>query len=295
MTSENVCSIVIVNWKSIEFLIPCIESIKKNTQSKHEIIIIDNNSGSAEQTEISKIKNIITIFNPDNKGFATACNQGFQIAQGNYIFMLNPDTLLIGSTIDILIDYLENNTTIFAAAPKLVYGEDCSHHPSVKHFTSPFGHFFLMLPVVGKLWKKWRNISTNPNKPKIIDCVWGAAIMFRKEVFMKIGFFDERFFLYSEEVDLCRRMKMKGMRLAYHPQAVVAHYGGKSQEKSTTSKQNLFWTSKLQYFEKYYPSWQTTLAMQLLLILVKTKVILVKQNELKPIIPILQKFLEKDT
>jgi GT2 family glycosyltransferase len=294
MSSKNFCSVIIVNWKSINFLIPCIESIKNNTQSNYEVIVIDNNSGPAEQAQIKEIENVKTIFNSDNRGFAAACNQGFKIAKGNYIFMLNPDTILVGAAIDKLINFLEKNVTVFAAAPKLIYGEDHSYHPSIKYFTSPLGHFFLMLPLVGRLWKNWQNFLVYPNKSRIIDCVWGAAIMFRKEVFINIGFLDERFFLYAEEVDLCRRMKIKNMKLAYYPEAVVAHYGGKSQAKSTMSKQDLLWTSRLKYFEKYYPSWQINVATRLLLMLIKIKITLLNQTELKPMIPVLQRFFEKD-
>lgn len=293
MTSKVICSVVIVNWKSIEILTQCIESIKKNTSVTHEIIVIDNNSGDDEQNDLAKLEGIKTILNKDNKGFGAACNQGFRIAQGRYVFILNPDTFLVSSAIDTLVEYLEKNSHVHAAAPKLIYGEDKTHHPSIKYFVSPLEHFVYLLPLIGKLRKFWENKIINPDKTQCVDCVWGAAIMLRQEVLETIGYFDERFFMYSEELDLCRRMAARGMKLIYYPDALVAHYGGRSQAKSSTSKERLLWTSKFKYFEKHYSRQQTTMSARLHLALIKFKVYVQGKKELKPVIEVLNDFIDK--
>lgn len=286
------CSIVIVNWNSTDLLRNCINSIKKNTSVSYEIIVIDNNSKNYEQNELKTLDDIILIQNSSNVGFAAANNQGFKIVKGEYIFMLNPDTVLVNNAIDRLIDFLLQNNDIHAAAPKLYFSEKLDYHPSIKKFHTPLDQFMQMIPLSGLIKSVYSKIAFDPDKTKCVSCVWGAAIIFRKEVFENIGFLDERFFLYSEEVDFCRRMFDNGLKLYYHPAAEIIHYGGKSQSKSLIAKNVLLWESITKYLEKYFPKKEIVFYYRLLLILLKFKIIFLKRTNISPIYSYIKNYIK---
>ena len=286
------CSIVIVNWKSIDFLMKCIESIKKNTLSSYEIIVIDNNSSEDEQKLIKNFSDIKFILNGENLGFAAANNQGFRIAQGKYIFMLNPDTIILNCAIDKMMNFLEQNDSIYAVGPKLYYSEKLDYHPSVKTHPSPFRQLLWMLPLSGFVQGILTKYFFNNEKTQKVFCVWGAAILFKKEVVERIGYLDERFFVYTEEVDFCKRMNLEGLDLYYFPKAEIIHFGGKSQQNATTKKNTLLWASNIKYFEKYFSRKNILINFLLLIIILKIKITLFKKNELSPIIKVLNEYIK---
>lgn len=292
-TMEISCSIIMVNWKSIDYLTQCIKSIETQTMCSYEIIVIDNDSGEEEQAKLQKIKNICLILNKKNVGFAAANNQGFKIARGEYIFMLNPDTCLLNNAIDVLISYLDKNYCIYAAAPKLFYSKARDYHPSIKRFHTPLNLFLNMLPLAGYIKSIFSKITLEADKTIPVQCVWGAAILFKREVFQKIGFLDERFFLYTEEVDFCRRMYDKGLKLYYHPKAEVIHYGGKSQNKSSHKKSILIWESMTKYFEKYYSKRHITICYSIITVLLKIKFLITGKIEQNIIYEYLKDYLDK--
>ena len=277
---EITCSIIIVNWKSIDYLTKCIKSIKVQTTCPYEIIVIDNDSGKEEQTALQEIGNIHLILNDKNAGFAAANNQGFKVARGEFVFMLNPDTIILKKAIDKLIGFLENHENIFATGPKLFYSEKMDYHPSIKTFQTPFSQFYKMLPQSQRIREYFR--PYDPDKTQRVDGVWGAAIMFRKQVFERIGLLDEQFFIYAEEIDFCKRMAMNNMPLYYYPEAQVIHYGGKSQKKSSEKKNKLLWTSQTKYLKKYYSRKNILFHYCLLAVLIKLKIIFLRKRELIP-------------
>ncbi len=269
--NRSICSIVIVNWKSIRYLIKCIESIKRNTNCAHEIIVVDNYSGSNEREKLMRFTDISLILNDENKGFGAANNQGITTAKGDFIMILNPDTLVLNNAIDRMINFLKENNEIHAVGPKLYYSEELDYHPSIKTCTTPFGLLLRYLPFSGIVQEFWARLTFDPDKLQKVECVWGAAIMFKREVFSRIGFFDTRFFLYSEETDLCKRMGQNDMFIYYYPKSEVIHYGGKSQDKSTEHKNKLIWTSVMKYFEKYFHRRKDRFFLYMLYYLLKVK------------------------
>lgn len=265
------CSIIIVNWKSIDLLKNCLSSIRNCTINNYEIIVVDNASGKNEQRELKTIKNIKIICNSVNRGFAAANNQGFAISRGNYILMLNPDTLLLNNAIDKMLYFLSEHENIHAAGPKLYYSDKKDYHPSVKKLPTPLNQVFLMFPFAGIFKNFNRNILFRKNKVQKVECICGAAILFKKLVFEKIGFLDEAFFIYSEEVDFCKRMQEHGLNLFYFPKAEIIHYGGKSQEKSNVKKVEYIWKSLLIYFDKYFSKKNVKISTKILYIVLKIK------------------------
>jgi hypothetical protein len=270
----------------------CIESIKKTVSCSYEIIVIDNNSGTKEQYELKQVEGITAILNKTNRGFAFANNQGFKIAKGNFMFMLNPDTVLLDDAVHKMISFLKQNKKIHAVGPKLYHSEAMDYHPSVKVFPSPFRQFLWMLPFSNVLRTVWSHFKFDPEKTQKVNCVWGAAIMYKREVFHRIGFLDdENFYIYTEEVDFCKRMALDGLTIYYYPNAEVIHYGGKSQEKSSVEKNVLIWNSLINYFEKYFSKRNVRFNIRLLSFLLRLKVVFLKRKDLQPVVELLSKKL----
>ena len=289
------CSIIIVNWKSYKFLVDCLQSIKEGTSCKYEVIVIDNFSSLEEQKLLTAISGIKLICNKKNLGFAAANNQGFKEAKGDFIFMLNPDTLVLGKAVDELVSFLLENDDIDAAAPKLYYSEKLDYHPSVKKFPSPFSQFVHMMPFSKIMRDWWSSFTFDLDKIQAVECVWGAAIMFKKRVFDIVGYLDDaNFFIYTEEVDFCKRMNMHGLKLYYYPKTEVIHFGGKSQQKSSIQKNRLIWSSLINYFFKYYPRWMVFLSMYSIRIMLTLKVVLLKRDDLHDVIKVIDEKLKNE-
>lgn len=293
MTHENL-TIVIVNYKSVSFLERCIKSIKAETLHDHQIIVIDNNSGTQEVKKLKTLPLDRLILNYQNKGFAAANNQGFKMAKGKYVLMLNPDTYVINGAIDQMIACLESNSQFHAVAPKLYHSELLDHHPSVHQFPNPTRDIIPYLPLSSTLFSlipKFPYSKRDINKTQKIDYACGAAILFKKTVFDRVGFLDESFFVYSEEVDLCKRMALTDLNLCYFPKAEIIHYGGKSQLNSSIPKHTLYWKSKMIYYEKYFPNFYIRANSLLFCFIIFFKIFVLKQRKLRPVFNVLKEKL----
>ncbi len=262
-------SIIIVNWNVLPLLKRCIFSICKNIKDiNYEIIVVDNDSKDGSKTYLKGLEekrdNVEIILNNKNLGFATANNKGLKIAKGKFILFLNPDTEITSNTIEKLMQELENNNDIGIIAPKIL-GVDGKHQPSVRAFPSILSqiliflklhHIFPNTPVL----KKYFQHNFDYKKQQEAEQVMGAAMLARKQALDKVGYWDENFFLWFEEVDLCKRIKQAGWEIVYTPKAQILHHGGESfAQMMGLKKQNIYNKSAIYYFkkhssfEKYWP------------------------------------------
>ena len=222
-------SIIFVNYKTKDLTINAIKSVIEKTQEiKFEIFVIDNNSqdGSIEAIE-KEFPNVNIIKNPVNAGFGAANNLAIKQANGKYILCLNTDTLLINNAIKIMYDFMnkEENKNVAVCGSSL-YDENLNYVMSFANFPN----FFNTLSI-SWLFKKLFPILRNqkePNDIKEVDFITGADIFFRKSILDKIGLFDENFFMYAEEVDLCKRIKKEGYSIKIIPHAKIIHLEEKS-------------------------------------------------------------------
>lgn len=258
-------SIIIVNYKTEKEIESCILSIKKNTKVSFEVIVVDNNESLDPVIKIKKkFPWVSYVKSPNNLGFGGGNNFGAKIAKGKYLFFLNPDTIVNLGTVDYLVTFLDQNSKAGIAAPLLT---DKNNRPyplqSSKKLTLLTGFVTLSWisklfpdnPVSTKFWlKNW-----NKKEKKEVDVVPGSAFMIRTEIFKKLGGFDEKFFLYFEEHDLCRRVKNEGYKIFAIPQAKVVHLWGVSTEKSSQDINKIFNSSRFYYFKKYYGSFVAAL------------------------------------
>jgi hypothetical protein len=247
-------SIIIVSYNTKQYILNSLKTIYKYTADIDiEIIIVDNlSSDNSEEIITNTFKDIIWINNNLNNGFGTACNIGARVANGKYLFFLNPDTLLVNNAIKILYDFLEAHTNIAACGGNLLYN-DLSHHisygnfPSIKQvfFEQFLKHFFKSyyesIALTGIVKEK---------NPFEVDYISGANIMITKKIFDSIEGFDEDFFLFYEETEMCFRLKQQNYINIVVPEAKIIHLHKKTDKNLLLDRLKMYKTSEKLFFIK---------------------------------------------
>ncbi len=263
-------SIIMVNWNSGIYLKKCLDSIFKNKpRYSFEVIVIDNNSSDQSLNRIKEYFSSITLVrNTKNIGLAKANNQGVRLSKGRFLLFLNPDTEILPNSLDKMLNYFENNKNIGALGPKLINPNgsiqtSCHGFISLLHVFFEISSLNRFFPknrfnkfVLGKLLGSvFKNLLANYReykKPVKVPVIMGSCFLTSRDVFEKVGYFDENFFLYHEENELCYKLKKKGLDCIYFPYAKVIHYSkkctGKVPEKVFFEKCK----SLLYFFKKHY-------------------------------------------
>jgi GT2 family glycosyltransferase len=252
-------SIIIVNYNTKEVIRNCLSSIYKNPyEQPFEVIVVDNNSLDGSQEVIEReFCDVILIKNSENVGFARANNQGIKISSGEYILILNPDTVLFPEALGRMIAFMEKNPDVGALTPKIWLDEgktlqSCILHPfTIENYIfaySLLGRTFLRNWVLKKLWKKDIEIWLSKD-PLEIDCIAGTCIMVRREVLKTVGLLDKNFFMFFEDVDWCLRMKKAGWRLFLVPDAEIMHIAHQSPSDRISE---IHHNSQVYYLRKHY-------------------------------------------
>jgi len=250
-------SIIIVSWNVCTVVVQCIRSIIENPSScSYEIILVDNHSSDETVSSVrSKFSEVTVIENEENIGFARANNQGVKSAKGEYLFFLNPDTIMHSGTLEYLIDFMDNNKDVGMCGPKLL-NDDGSIQRSVRRFPSYRGAlyrftFLRYFKIFKNSYQSWLMRDFDYQSQRDVDQLMGAALLVRKSIIEKQGGFDERYFMYYEEVDLCYRIKQNGWRIVYLPQACITHLGGRSSQQVPAAKRIMMLKSMLKFFRKH--------------------------------------------
>lgn len=262
-------SIIIVSYNTKQLTKNCLDSIHKslnNSDIKVEIIVIDNGSSDGSVIMLKKFSsnysNIRIIVNKSNKGFGKANNQGIKTANADYILLLNSDIVVLNNAIDNLYRfYRQNEIKINFLGGKLL-NKDLSSQPSCgPEYSLPmiFAHLFLR----GDYWHLTRN---SPDKLSEVDWISGACILTKKDYLNRVNGFDEKIFMYMDEIDLLYRAKHKGMRVFFYPDAQFIHYGSASSGNKTYPILQVF--KGLVYF---YEKNRSSKAQLLLKIMLKLK------------------------
>lgn len=276
MTSLD-ASILIVSFNTRDRLRNCLEGLKGSQHdARIETIVVDNasNDQSAEMVE-SEFPEVQLIQSDKNLGFANANNLAAEMAQGRYLILLNPDAVISEGVIERAIERMDANPDVGMAGGRLL-GEDGSSQPSARLFPSLLLEFFTLSGLAGKFPKSkvfgaFDRTWADPETSSDVDWVPGAFAIINASLVKEIGLFDPRFFLYYEEVDLCRRIKQHGLRIMYWPELAIMHVGGESsktlkdQTFSSAGSQLVLWRMRSQalYYRKWHGKWGA-LAVRLL-------------------------------
>jgi len=246
-------SIIIVNWNTSELLLQCLDSIyRAKPQIMFEIIVIDNGSTDNSVGAIStRFPEVRIISNDHNMGFAGANNQGLSAGSARYYLLLNSDTLVLPGALDVLINIADNHPEMGIVGPKLLNMDG-----SLQESYASFPTFWSEL--IGKNFRRRRPLA---DSTYIYDVDWimGACMLVRSEVVADVGMLDDDYFMYSEEVDWCFRIKRQGWKVGYCLKSEVYHLGGGSASRASLSQLILLYRSKILFFRKHYGNHQATL------------------------------------
>lgn len=306
-------SIIVVSWNVRDLLRACLASVTRDQRSEirsqksvargpwavgpplisdsypltSEIIVIDNASSDGSAAMVAaEFPAVRLIANTENRGFTGANNQGIAVAQGRYVFFLNPDTVVVGDALAAMLAYMDAHPEVGACGPQLCYG-DGSLQSSCRRFPTLVTALFESTPLAwhwpNNPWARRYRMEDGVSPPRAplvigpgeiatppsfagkagtgIDVDWlvGAALLVRRELLAQIGGFDEGYFMYSEELDWCRRAKDAGWQIVYLPAAQIIHYEGKSSEQVVAARHIRFQTSKVRYFRKFHGPFQAEL------------------------------------
>ncbi len=231
-------SIIIVNWNSKEYLKKAIISILAETHDiEFEIVVIDNASfEGCDEMLREYYPEVRFIQSEKNLGFAKANNAAFHSTFGRYVLFLNPDTELVTSAANIMLKHLRELPNVGAVGCKLLNGDKTVQTSCIKSFPTILNQL-LSSELLRVLWLKsplWGNAALfdDRNEPEEVEVISGACLMMHRSVFEQVGLFSEEYFMYTEDVDLCYKIREAGLKNYYIPDAIVIHYGGGSTQKA---------------------------------------------------------------
>lgn len=248
-------SIIIVNYNTKNLTKNCLDSIFSNCpESNFEIIVIDNNSqdGSDKMLESEFGEKIKLIVNKKNIGFGSANNQGARTAKGEYLFFLNSDTVMKSDILSAIKQFLDNNKEVGIISPQLLLEDRSEQERAYGKFPTPFS----------VVTEKFKNQKIKETKLLEADWVSGAALIIRKNIFDRINGFDEKFFMYFEDIDLCKRVNGLGYKIMVLKEIFITHLCGKSLNYYGKRKK-YYYKSQDYFYKKHYGA----LAMNLIKIM----------------------------
>lgn len=253
-------SICIVSLQARDYLRDCLISIFESTNEiTYEIIVVDQNSrdGTAHmlQDGFSDVKLFQT---PENQGFTRPMNQAMQIAEGRYIALLNPDTLLHPATFDRLCAFLDSHPEVGIVGPKVLNPDGTLQKPCRRGDARPWA-VISYFSGLSKIFpdKPFFNgyLLTHLDEDLIspVDGVSGSCLLVRRDVVEQIGYLDESFFAYQEDADFCLRARNAGWQVYYYPEAQITHFGGQGGSRTQPYRSILAWhKSYFLYYRKHF-------------------------------------------
>lgn len=248
-------SILIVNWNTRDLLDDCLHSVYDTVHGiDFEVVVVDNASGDGSAEMVAeKHTPAKLIANSENVGFAAANNQAYRVSSGDYVLLLNPDTVVREDAITRLLTVARENESRAAVAPKLLWS-DGSVQPSVGEFPTISHELLDALCLTRMLGRKHSSRFFVPRRDDIRDIPWacGACLLVRRKAVTGNNILDERYFMFSEETDLCKSLTDRGWRVCYEPGAVVVHLGGASTSMARQEMLAQLYESRFLYFAKHH-------------------------------------------
>jgi GT2 family glycosyltransferase len=254
-------SIIIVNYNVRHFLEQCLFSVQKALQNlQAEIIVLDNASGDGSVDYLGpQFPQVKFIANKENTGFARACNQGFKLSSGNFVLFLNPDTIVPEDCFEKCIDFLNQHPDAGAMGVKMLDGTGQFLKESKRSFPSLTTSLFKLSGLSkmfprSAVFAKYHLGHLNENRNHEVDVLAGAFMMIRKTIFESTHGFDERFFMYGEDVDLSYRIQKSGYKNYYFSETAIIHFKGESTKKGSLNYVRMFYNAMSIFVNKHYKS-----------------------------------------
>lgn len=256
---EPEISIVIVNYNVKHFLEQCLMAIER---AKHnivtEIIVVDNASVDGSQTMLKKkFPQVTLIENHKNLGFGRANNQALKIARSKYVLILNPDTLIQEDTLLVLKNFLDEHPEASVVGCKMINPDGSFQIASRRSIPTPWVAFAKIIGLSRmfpktKIFGSYNLTYLSPELESEVDVLSGSLMMARKDILEKVGYFDEDYFMYGEDIDLCYKIKRAGGKVYYTPKTKAIHYKGESTKRGEFSYITNFYSSMLIFINKHF-------------------------------------------
>jgi GT2 family glycosyltransferase len=249
-------SIILVNWNAVDYLLECLASIYDNTRGiEFEIIVVDNASPQGGIEIIGeRYPAVRMIKSPTNVGFAKANNIGFEHSTGSYVLFLNPDTVVLGGALAILLENIMALPDTGIVGCKMLNSDRTVQITSIQRLPTILNQAIN----AEHLQLKWPNcplwsigpLFTDPDKPVRVEVISGACMLLRREVFAQVGMFSEDYFMYAEDLDLNYKLRQAGYSNYYIGNASIIHHGGRSSSQQKVSQ----WSTIMKYraMTRYY-------------------------------------------
>jgi len=258
MDNKNLLDIIIVNYNSTDYLLHCIKSVYASVQELPAKVFVQDN---ASEDGVDRVKvefpKVILSKNSYNMGFSRAINNALRQGDSPYIVLLNPDSYVMDGFFEPILRYMEEHPNVGIVGPKIL-DHDGSVQGSARTFPSPLTGLFGRSSLLTRFFPNNRltreNILTTRSdgkSPMEVHWVSGACMVVRRKAVDDVGPMDERFFLYWEDADWCRRMRRKGWKVVYFPESPVVHYAGASSKQAPLRSIFEFHKSSYRLFEKY--------------------------------------------
>lgn len=275
-------SIVIVNWNVRQLLKRCLRSIFDSigtadagqgppaTGIRFEVIVVDNASSDGSVTMVREdFPQVRLIANESNLGFTRGNNQAIACSRGRYVLLLNPDTVVVRGALTTMVRYMDAHPRVGGLGPQLL-NPDGSVQSSRRRFPTMATAFlestiFQRWVPCNSILRRFYVLDRSDEETQEVDWVVGACLLMRREAIDQVGPLDEDYFMYSEELDWCYRLKERGWKVVYLPTAQVIHHEGKSSEQVVPTRHIHFQRSKVLFFRKHGGLWRAEILRLFLL------------------------------
>ncbi|ROL60836.1 glycosyltransferase [Bacteroidetes/Chlorobi group bacterium ChocPot_Mid] len=261
MAEQPQISIVIVNYNVKDFLLQCLRSIESSSRKiTYEVIVVDNNSTDGSINFLSSLfPKIKFIQLTENIGFARANNIGFKEAKGEYILVLNPDTIIQEDTLEIMVKYMEEHPEVGCSGCKVLNSDGSFQLACRRGFPTPWVSFTKLFGLQkifpnSKVFGRYNQTFMRIDESYYIDSVIGAFMFCRQKAIDEVGGFDEDFFMYGEDIDLCYRLTQRGWKIAYVHSTSIIHFKGESTKRSSINEIKHFYDAMRIFSRKHYSS-----------------------------------------
>ena len=260
-------SIVIVSYNSRVDLEACLQSLTSSPPAiDHEIVVVDNASGDGTPSYLrDRWPGIRLLESRTNVGFASANNLGIRQTFGELVLLLNPDTIVPPRAVDTLVHALEVSPAIAVVGPRIIDAQGRAEL-SFGGMISPLAELRQKVLVRGNdrgvVWMRTL-VERMTRRARDVDWVSGACLLIRRRDLEAVGLLDERFFMYTEDVDLCARVRATGRRILFTPDAEIVHVRGRSVATARSATQSAYRRSHLAFYEKHHPRWAPVLKLYL--------------------------------
>ncbi len=249
-------SILIVNWNVRDLLRECLRSIAAGRGNLTlELIVVDSASADGSADMVATEFPWVTLIRcAENVGFPRGNNIALARARGRALLLLNPDTVIVGNALPTLLAYLDAHPDVGVVGPQLL-NPDASVQSSRRRFPTVLTGYFESTWLQGLapgLLRRYYALDLPDDASADVDWLMGACLLVPRAVYEQVGGLDEGYFMYSEELDWCRRIKATGRRVVYYPAAQVIHHAGQSSDQAITARHVNFQRAKLRYYRKYH-------------------------------------------